>query len=284
MSEWLCLFQTREAEAWERLMGAPPDYSRPRILKSEREKFFFWLKKRPETQDERRVTLDSGKPAGKDERIKKAVQYTLHHPGTLPTAAECEFLRKHPEAVKDDEPAEPIKARESLLGYEPLIGSNSDFTDKIGYLWEESASGRGYDLRWRDYPGGDANRVCNLYYDGVEGYYHVKAFHEDNAGIPPKDCTIRALGIKQAMAEVEQRVKKHLQEAAAYSKTRLDKWKPANQTTPKADLQQLDRAIRDLSDVVKDDQSGLHTYFDGVDMTYILECLKQYRETVGGAL
>lgn len=53
-------------------------------------------------------------------------------------------------------------------------------------------------------------------------------------------------------------------------------------TAPKVDLQELDRAIRDLSGVVKDDQSGLRTYFDGVNMTYILECLKKYREMAGG--
>lgn len=49
LSEWLCLFRDREAEAWEHLMGVPRDYSKPPIPESEREKFFFWLKKRSGT-------------------------------------------------------------------------------------------------------------------------------------------------------------------------------------------------------------------------------------------
>lgn len=69
LSEWICLFQTREAEAWKRLLGASPDYSKPLIPESEREKFFFWLKKRPgddcatEPTPRKRVTFDGEKAA-----------------------------------------------------------------------------------------------------------------------------------------------------------------------------------------------------------------------------
>lgn len=149
-----------------------------------------------ETQDERRVTFDSEKTDG---------------------------TAKHEPAV------------DSLLGYEPLIGSNIDFEDKIGYLWEESSSVRGYALRWREHPGGDANRVCNLYYDGVDGHYHTKTVCEGNEDISPENGIIHAFGMKQAMKEVERRVQERLSEDAKHSKKRLDAWRPANMTAPKTD-------------------------------------------------
>lgn len=106
-----------------------------------------------ETQDERRVTFVGEKPGG-DERIKKAVQYTLHHPGTLPTAAECEFIRKHPEVVKGDEP-EP---EPDALEFDRLRGELVDpLPVDYLFLWKRVASE--YEKAWEAWSSGKRVRI-----------------------------------------------------------------------------------------------------------------------------
>ena len=197
--------------------------------------------------------------------VEKFLQNKQKYVDEAAAAMEPWTPRKPAETVKSDKPAVP-----------EIIANPGNY-GVIGFWWEDWADGSCF-LRWRTEPGADAMKVVCLT-ENPDCGFQIETICDGAEDVAGNTRRLYVDDKADAMREVERGIDSRINGGDMRRLTWIRVKKP-----PKEDTQQLDRAIRDLSGVVKDDQSGLHTYFDGVNMTYILECLKKYREMVGGAL
>lgn len=105
--------------------------------------------------------------------------------------------------------------------------ADSDAT--VGFYWEPHCNRPGFDLRWREYPGCDANRVCNLRY-GAAGVYCCLTLHEGNEDVSPGDVEIEATDMNEAKAEVVRRVREKIDSEFRYWRDRAKAWRAVKET------------------------------------------------------